>query len=81
MESRGEEEEGQGQEAEGEAESAPGAGSRSDSSRRGTASGANNDISHYRANFQQSQAESVFESKMVPLRMPSSTSASERTRG
>ncbi len=35
----------------------------------------------YLASFQQSQAESVLESKMVPLRIPSSTSASERTTG
>ena len=35
----------------------------------------------YLAIFQQSQAESVLESKMVPLRMPSSTSCSERTSG
>ena len=35
----------------------------------------------YFASFQQSQAESVLESKIDPLRIPSSTSASERTTG
>ena len=35
----------------------------------------------YFANLQQSQAESVLESKIVPLRIPSSTSSAENTTG
>ena len=38
-------------------------------------------VLHSFASFQQSQAERVFASKIVPLRMPSSTSCSERTTG